>query len=153
MRVGTGWDLHKLVPARKLYIGGVEIPHTLGALGHSDGDALLHAIIDALLGALALGDIGTHFPPTDERYRDIDSLELLKSVLPLLAGWEIGNIDCTVILDRPFLQPHIKAIRQSIATTCSLTIEQVSVKAKTSEGVYEQVIMAEALVVLKKRNY
>lgn len=150
MRVGTGWDLHKLVPDRTLYIGGVEIPHTLGALGHSDGDALLHAVIDALLGALALGDIGSHFPPTDEQYRDIASLELLRRILPLLAGWEIGNLDCTVILDRPFLQPYIGAIRQNIASACSLAIEQVSIKAKTSEGLHEQVIVAEALVLLKK---
>lgn len=134
-RVGEGWDVHALVPGRKLILGGVEIPFTLGLLGHSDADVLLHAITDALLGAAALGDIGTHFPDTDPRFRGADSTVLLaETALRVQAqGWRIGNIDCTVVAQAPKLAPHIAAMRAAIATVLALEGEQVNVKAKTAE--------------------
>ena len=134
-RIGEGWDLHVLVTGRKLILGGVEIVHTHGLLGHSDADALCHAIADALFGAAALGDIGHHFPDTDERFRGADSIALLAEAARRVrgAGWEIGNIDSTVIAQAPKLAPHIAAMRQRIAQALLLPIEQVSVKAKTAE--------------------
>ena len=134
-RIGEGWDVHALVPGRPLIIGGVHVPHTLGLLGHSDADVLLHAITDALLGAAALGDIGRHFPDTDERFKGADSGVLLAEVARRVraAGFEIGNIDSTVIAQAPKLAPHIDAMRQRIADVLGLTVSQVNVKAKTAE--------------------
>ncbi|MBQ4599303.1 MAG: 2-C-methyl-D-erythritol 2,4-cyclodiphosphate synthase [Clostridia bacterium] len=135
MRVGQGYDVHRLVSGRKLILGGVEIEHTLGLLGHSDADVLLHAISDALLGAAALGDIGKHFPDTDERYRGIDSAKLLSHVGALLRekGYKIINIDSTVIAQAPKLAPHIPAMRQNIADALGMDVDAVSVKATTEE--------------------
>lgn len=134
-RIGEGWDTHALVAGRKLIIGGVDIPHTMGLLGHSDADVLLHAITDALLGAAALGDIGTHFPDTDARFKGADSVTLLGEAARLVRahGWQIGNIDSTVIAQAPRLMPHIAAMRAHIAAALGLTSGQVSVKAKTAE--------------------
>lgn len=134
-RVGEGWDVHALVPGRKLILGGVEIPFALGLLGHSDADVLLHAITDALLGAAALGDIGTHFPDTDARFRGADSGVLLGEAARrvLAQGWRIGNIDCTVVAQAPKLAPHMAAMRVAIATVLALEGGQVNVKAKTAE--------------------
>ncbi|TAM38269.1 MAG: 2-C-methyl-D-erythritol 2,4-cyclodiphosphate synthase [Burkholderiaceae bacterium] len=134
-RIGEGWDTHALAAGRKLIIGGVDIPHPLGLLGHSDADVLLHAITDALLGAAALGDIGTHFPDTDERFSGADSITLLSEAASLVRaqGWQIGNVDSTVIAQAPRLMPHIAAMRARIAAALGLTSGQVSVKAKTAE--------------------
>ena len=135
LRIGEGWDIHALVEGRKLVLGGVEIPHTKGLLGHSDADALLHAITDALLGAAALGDIGTHFPDTDTRFKGADSAELLAEAARRVRekGFAIGNIDSTVIAQAPKLAPHIAAMRARIAQVLALEVEQVNVKAKTAE--------------------
>jgi 2-C-methyl-D-erythritol 2,4-cyclodiphosphate synthase len=134
-RIGEGWDTHALVPGRKLIIGGVEIPHTVGLLGHSDADVLLHAITDALLGAAGLGDIGSYFPDTDARFKGADSTVLLAEVGRLLAerGHKIGNIDSTVIAQAPKLAPYIAAMRVRIAGVLQLEVSQVNVKAKTAE--------------------
>ena len=134
-RIGEGWDVHALVPGRKLILGGVEITHPLGLLGHSDADVLLHAITDALLGAAALGDIGTHFPDTDARFRGADSIVLLAEAASRVQaqGWKIGNIDCTVVAQAPKLAPHMDAMRAVIARALSLTVTQINVKAKTAE--------------------
>ena len=134
-RIGEGWDTHALVPGRKLIIGGVEIAYPLGLLGHSDADVLLHAIIDALLGAAGLGDIGSHFPDTDARFKGADSVKLLRETAALLAaqGWRIGNIDSTVVAQAPKLAPHIPAMRARIAQALGLQASQVNVKAKTAE--------------------
>jgi 2-C-methyl-D-erythritol 2,4-cyclodiphosphate synthase len=135
-RIGEGWDTHALVPDRRLVLGGVEIPHSHGLLGHSDADALCHAITDALFGAAALGDIGHHFPDTDAQYRGADSLALLAEAARRVrgAGWHIGNVDATVIAQAPKLAPHILAMRQRIARALGVELDQVSVKAKTAEG-------------------
>lgn len=135
IRIGEGWDTHALVPGRKLIIGGVEIPHATGLLGHSDADLLAHAIIDALLGAAGLGDIGSHFPDTDARFKGSDSIWLLKETGRLLAerGLRIGNIDSTVIAQSPKLAPHIPAMREKIAGALGLDVSRVNVKAKTAE--------------------
>ena len=134
-RIGEGWDTHALVPGRKLILGGVEISHTLGLLGHSDADVLLHAIIDALVGAAGLGDIGRHFPDTDARFKGADSMMLLRETGRLLAaqGWRIGNIDSTLVAQSPKLAPHIPAMRVRIAEALGLDAAQVNVKAKTAE--------------------
>ena len=134
-RIGEGWDTHALVPGRKLILGGVEISHTLGLLGHSDADVLLHAIIDALVGAAGLGDIGRHFPDTDARFKGADSVLLLRETGQLLAaqGWRIGNIDSTIVAQSPKLAPHIPAMRVRIAEALGLDAAQVNVKAKTAE--------------------
>lgn len=135
MRVGEGWDVHALVPGRPLIIGGVHVPHSMGLLGHSDADVLLHAITDALLGAAALGDIGRHFPDTDERFKGANSSTLLLEVARRVRaeGFEIANIDSTVIAQAPKLAPHIPAMQQGIASTLGLLPSQVNVKAKTAE--------------------
>lgn len=135
MRIGHGYDVHRLVEGRRLILGGVEIPHTTGLLGHSDADVLLHAIADALLGAATLGDIGKHFPDTDPRYAGADSLVLLHCVGELLAerGYNILNIDSTVIAQAPKLAPHIEQMRQKIAYSLSIDVDCVSVKATTEE--------------------
>jgi 2-C-methyl-D-erythritol 2,4-cyclodiphosphate synthase len=134
-RVGQGYDVHALVPGRRLVIGGVEIPFGRGLLGHSDGDVLLHAIADALLGAAALGDIGKLFPDSDDRYRGADSRVLLKSAAERVreAGWRIENVDATVIAERPKIAPYVEAMRAAIASCCGLEATAVSVKGKTSE--------------------
>ncbi len=135
IRIGEGWDTHALVPGRKLIIGGIEIPHAAGLLGHSDADLLAHAIIDALLGAAGLGDIGSHFPDTDARFKGSDSMVLLKETGRMLAGrsLRIGNIDSTVIAQAPKLAPHIAAMREKIAGALGLDVSRVNVKAKTAE--------------------
>ncbi|MBB1649464.1 MULTISPECIES: 2-C-methyl-D-erythritol 2,4-cyclodiphosphate synthase [Delftia] len=134
-RIGEGWDVHALVPGRKLILGGIEVPHELGLLGHSDADVLLHAITDALLGGAALGDIGRHFPDTDPEFRGADSLVLLVEAARRVraTGLEIGNIDSTIIAQAPKLAPHIPAMRERIATALGLALDQVNVKAKTAE--------------------
>ncbi len=135
MRIGEGWDIHALVEGRKLILGGVEIPHSKGLLGHSDADALLHAIIDALLGAAAMGDIGTHFPDTDARFKGANSGALLTEAARRVRekGFEIGNVDSTVIAQAPKLAPHIAAMRARIAQVLGVDIDQINVKAKTAE--------------------
>ncbi|MEW6142618.1 MAG: 2-C-methyl-D-erythritol 2,4-cyclodiphosphate synthase [Chloroflexota bacterium] len=135
-RVGIGYDVHSLVVGRKLILGGVDVPFERGLAGHSDADALVHSIMDALLGAAALGDIGTHFPPTDEQYRGASSLVLLSRVSELLAenDFKINNIDSTIIAQKPKLAVYIDQMRLNISQTLGLTIDQVSVKATTSEG-------------------
>lgn len=134
-RIGEGWDIHALVVGRQLILGGVEVPFHLGLLGHSDADALLHAITDAILGAAALGDIGTHFPDTDAAFKGADSSVLLAEAARRVRakGFEIGNIDCTLVAQAPKLMPHIPAMRSHIAQTLGLDLDQVNVKAKTSE--------------------
>ena len=135
MRVGIGYDVHKLVENRKFILGGVEIPHTLGLLGHSDADVLLHAIMDALLGAAALGDIGKHFPDTDEQYKGISSIRLLEYVRELIEkeGYLIENIDATVIAQKPKLRPYIDKMQKNIANALKIEKNQVNVKATTEE--------------------
>lgn len=134
-RIGEGWDIHALVPGRKLIIGGVEIPHVTGLLGHSDADVLLHAITDALLGGAALGDIGRHFPDTDPEFKGANSVVLLTEAARRVRakGWEIGNVDSTVIAQAPKLAPHIPAMCERIAQALGVALEQVNVKAKTAE--------------------
>lgn len=135
IRIGHGYDVHKLAENRKCIIGGVEIPHNLGLLGHSDADVLLHAVSDALLGALALGDIGKHFPDTDPKYKGADSLKLLSHVVELIEeqGYTLGNLDAIVIAQKPKLAPYIEQMRKNIAEACHADISQVSVKATTEE--------------------
>ena len=136
MRIGQGYDIHRLAEGRRLIIGGVEIPFEKGLLGHSDADVLLHAIIDALLGAAALGDIGTHFPDSDPQYEGADSLKLLEHVGELLKkrGYAVKNIDSTVIIQQPKMAPHIEKMRENIASALKINKVAVSVKAKTNEG-------------------
>ena len=136
MRVGLGYDVHRLVEGRELILGGVRIPYEKGLLGHSDADVLLHAIMDALLGAAALGDIGKHFPDTDPAYKGISSVELLKHVGGLLAehGYRIGNIDATIIAQRPKMAPHIQAMRENTAKALNIDVDQINIKATTEEG-------------------
>jgi 2-C-methyl-D-erythritol 2,4-cyclodiphosphate synthase len=135
IRVGEGWDVHQLVAGRKLMLGGIEVPHTAGLLGHSDADVLLHAITDALLGAAGLGDIGRHFPDTDAQFRGADSAVLLAEAALRVraAGWTIGNVDSTVIAQSPKLAPHIPAMCERIAIVLNIAVERVNVKAKTAE--------------------
>jgi len=135
-RVGFGYDVHRLVPGRELRLGGVRVPFALGLAGHSDADVLLHAVTDALLGAAALGDIGSHFPPGDAQWQGADSRDLLAGAARLLAGagWQVENIDSTIVAEQPRLGPHIPAMRAEIARVLGLAEEQVSVKAKTTEG-------------------
>ena len=134
-RFGMGYDVHQLVEGRKLIIGGVEIPFEKGLLGHSDADVLLHAISDALLGAAALGDIGKHFPDTDERYKGADSLKLLEEVGRLLAenGYTVGNVDATIVAQRPKMAPHIPVMRENIARVLHVDVDRINVKATTEE--------------------
>lgn len=136
MRIGHGYDVHRLVSDRKLILGGVEIPYEKGLLGHSDADVLLHAVMDSLLGACALGDIGKLFPDTDEKYKGADSLELLKKVKNEIygKGYKVGNIDCTVCCQAPKLRPFIDKMRENIAIALECNIECISVKATTEEG-------------------
>lgn len=154
MRIGMGYDVHKLVKNRKLIIGGVEIPHTLGLLGHSDADVLLHAIMDALLGAAALGDIGKHFPDTDEKFKGASSIKLLEEVGRLItkAGYTIGNIDSTIIAQKPKMAPHINSMRENISNALKIDIKNINVKATTEEGLSftgrEEGISSEAICIL-----
>lgn len=156
MRVGIGYDVHKLVEGRKLIVGGVDIPHTLGLLGHSDADVLLHAISDALLGAAALGDIGKHFPDTDPKFKDASSLKLLMEVGELIEkeGYIIENIDATIIAQKPKFRPYIEQMEQNIADALKIEKSQVNVKATTEEGLgftgTEQGISSQAICCLSK---
>ena len=156
MRIGTGYDVHRLQEGLPLWIGGVRIEHSHGLLGHSDADVLLHAICDALLGAAALGDIGKHFPDTDPQYKGISSLKLLVHVGELLKknGYHIGNIDSTVVAQRPKLAPHIPQMRQHIADTLGINVDQVSVKATTTEHLgfegREEGISAQAVALIER---
>ena len=135
LRIGNGYDVHKLVEGRKLILGGIEIPHAKGVLGHSDGDVLIHAIMDAMLGALALGDIGQHFPDTDMKYENIDSTILLTRVKELIAerGYKIINLDSIIVLQKPKVKPYIEAMTKRVAEVLQIDIEQVSIKATTEE--------------------
>ena len=154
MRVGMGYDVHKLVEGRTLILGGVEIPHPLGLLGHSDADVLVHAIMDALLGAAALGDIGRHFPDTDSRYKGISSMKLLEHVRDLLEenGYVVENIDATVIAQKPKLRPYIEQMEENIAETLGIAKDQINIKATTEEGLgftgTQQGISAQAVCLL-----
>ena len=154
MRIGHGYDVHKLVEGRKLIVGGVEIPHSLGLLGHSDADVLLHAISDAILGACAMGDIGGMFPDTDEKWKGADSLKLLGAVVERVsrAGFKIENIDSTLIAQKPKMKPYIDEMRANIARVCKLDVSQVSVKATTEEKLgftgREEGISAHAVVLI-----
>lgn len=156
MRIGHGYDVHKLVEGRKLIIGGVEIEHTLGLLGHSDADVLLHAISDALLGACAMGDIGGMFPDTDEKWRGANSLILLEAVVSRIneAGYRISNIDSTVIAQKPKMKPYIDTMRSNIADACKIDMSRVSVKATTEEKLgfsgREEGISAHAVVLVEE---
>lgn len=156
MRIGHGYDVHKLVEGRELILGGVHIPHSLGLLGHSDADVLLHAISDAILGAAALGDIGKHFPDTDERFKGADSLVLLREVVRLVEheGWRLGNLDAIIIAQQPKLRPYIDNMRQNIADACHADISQISVKATTEERLgftgREEGISAHCVCLLEK---
>jgi 2-C-methyl-D-erythritol 2,4-cyclodiphosphate synthase len=136
VRVGQGWDIHRLVAGRRLRLGGIEVPYERGLLGHSDGDVVLHAVVDALLGAMAAGDIGQRFPDTDPRYRGIDSAIMLGEVVRLCAagGWRIGNVDVTILAERPKLAPHAVAMQRRVAEILGVAVEQVGIKAKTMEG-------------------
>lgn len=155
MRIGHGYDVHRLVEGRKLFIGGVEIPHTMGLLGHSDADVLLHAVCDALLGAAALGDIGKHFPDSDERYKGIDSKILLRHCADLLGekGYSVCNVDCTVIAQKPKLAPYIEAMRECIASCIGIEKNCVNVKATTEEKLgftgNEEGIAAHAVTIIE----
>lgn len=157
MRIGHGYDVHRLVGGRKLILGGVEVPHTLGLLGHSDADVLTHAVMDALLGAAALGDIGRHFPDTDPAYKGADSLVLLDHVMTLLnqAGWKVGNVDATILAQKPKLAPHIPQMRDNLARHMGVELEQVNVKATTEEKLgftgAEQGIAAHAVCLLERK--
>ncbi len=135
MRIGNGYDVHRLVKGRKLILGGIEIDHEKGLLGHSDADVLVHSIIDAILGALALGDIGQHFPDTDERYKGISSIKLLKEVNLLIKekGYKIGNLDSQVVCQRPKLKPYVHNMRENIANILEVEVDRVSIKATTEE--------------------
>ena len=156
-RIGHGYDVHALGEGLRLVLGGVEIPHTKGCIAHSDGDVLLHAICDALLGAAALGDIGKHFPDTSAEFKGIDSLVLLRRVVELLdrEGYKIGNIDSTIAMQRPKLRPHIDLMRERIAEAAGLSVGEVSVKATTTEHLgfegEERGVSATAVCLLFKR--
>ncbi|WP_296492306.1 2-C-methyl-D-erythritol 2,4-cyclodiphosphate synthase [Rhodoferax sp.] len=153
-RIGEGWDIHALVAGRKLMLGGIEVPHHLGLLGHSDADVLLHAITDALLGAATLGDIGSHFPDTDAQFKGADSNVLLAEAARLVRakGYEIGNIDSTIIAQAPKLMPYLPAMRARLAQTLGITLDQINVKAKTAEKMgpvgLGQAMEARAVVLL-----
>lgn len=158
MRIGIGYDVHKLSPNRKLILGGVDILYEMGLLGHSDADVLIHAIMDALLGAAALGDIGRHFPDSDDSYKGIDSMLLLKKVRDILdkEGYAISNIDATVVCQRPKLAPYIDVMRLNISTCLSIDISQVNIKATTTETLgfegRKEGISSHAVCLIQKRG-
>lgn len=155
MRIGFGLDAHRLAADRQLYLGGVLVPHDKGLLGHSDADCLLHAVIDALLGAAALGDIGTHFPPSDDTWKDVSSMLLLEKTMAILSGegYRISNIDATIAAQRPRLAPYTERMRENIAGVCGIALNRVSVKATTTEGMgyegREEGITAYAVCILE----
>ncbi len=156
IRIGNGYDIHQLAEGRPLILGGINIPHELGLLGHSDADVLTHSIMDALLGALSLGDIGHYFPPSDPKWKGADSMILLEQVLKIISsqGWKIGNIDSTIVAEQPKLKPHLKSMRDALAQTLAIEIDQISIKATTNErlgpvGRFEG-ICAYAVVLLVK---
>jgi 2-C-methyl-D-erythritol 2,4-cyclodiphosphate synthase len=157
MRIGFGFDVHQLTEGRELWLGGVRVPHTKGALGHSDADVLLHAICDACLGALALGDIGYHFPDTDPAFKGIDSKLLLAKVVELIGakGYRIGNIDSSLVLEKPKVMPHVPQMQEIISALCGVTAEDVSIKATTNEKMgfigREEGVTAYAVVLLVKK--
>ena len=156
IRIGEGWDVHALVPGRKLILGGVEIAHTVGLMGHSDADVLLHAITDAVLGAAGLGDIGRHFPDTDAQFKGADSSVLLAEAMRRVRaqGWELVNVDSTIVAQAPKLAPHMSAINSGVAMALGVQTDQVNVKAKTAEKLgpvgMGQSMEARAVVLLKK---
>lgn len=156
IRIGNGYDIHRLTTDRRLILGGVEIPHELGLLGHSDADVLTHAIMDAMLGALSLGDIGHYFPPTDPQWAGADSLVLLSQVNQLIQtqGWRIGNIDSVIVAERPKLKPHIKTMRDRLAEILELQPDQIGIKATTNEKLgpvgREEGIAAYAVALLER---
>ncbi len=158
MRIGHGYDVHKLAAGRRLVLGGVDIPYEKGLLGHSDADVLTHAVMDALLGAAALGDIGQHFPDTDPAYAGADSLALLRAVMDLLtqAGYQVGNVDATVLAQAPKLAPHIPRMRENLARAMGVAVDRVSVKATTEEGLgftgRKEGIAAHAVALLEPRG-
>jgi 2-C-methyl-D-erythritol 2,4-cyclodiphosphate synthase len=157
-RVGIGYDIHRLVEGRKLVIAGVEIPFEKGLLGHSDSDVLTHAICDALLGAAALGDIGTHFPDTDARFEGASSLDLLARVVELITdrGYRVANVDAVVMAERPRLRPHVETMRERLASALRVEIDAVSVKAKTGEGLESvgrgEAMAAQAVALIRRRD-
>jgi len=156
IRIGNGYDIHRLVAGRALILGGLEIPHTLGLLGHSDADVLTHAIMDAMLGALSLGDIGHYFPPSDPQWAGADSLLLLQQVneLILSQGWQIGNIDTVIVAERPKLKPYLQSMRDRLAKTLGIEANRIGIKATTNEQLdavgQEQGISAYAVILLQK---
>lgn len=156
IRIGNGYDLHRLSEDRKLILGGIDIPHTKGLLGHSDADALTHAIMDALLGALSLGDIGLYFPPSDPKWKGADSQKLLEQVHRLVRdrGWHISNIDSVVVAEQPKLKPHIQSMRDQLAKTLGIDPNQIGIKATTNEKLgpvgREEAICAYAVALLQK---
>ena len=155
MRIGNGFDVHALVPGRKLILGGVEISWHLGLEGHSDADVVLHAICDACLGAAAMGDIGNHFPPDDNQFKDIDSRRLVRKVSDMLheENWNICNLDCIIIAQKPRIAPYVQDMRENIASDLAISLEQVNVKATTTEGLgyigQQQGIAAQAVVLIE----
>lgn len=155
-RIGHGYDVHKLTEGRKLILGGVDIPYEKGLLGHSDADVLVHAIMDSMLGALALGDIGKHFPDNDDKYKGADSLKLLERVTEIIGenGYKISNIDSTLLCQSPKLAPHINKMRENIAAACKCDVSQISVKATTEEELgftgRKEGIAAHAVCLLEK---
>ena len=157
-KIGFGYDVHRFADDRKLILGGIEIPYEKGLLGHSDADVLLHAICDAILGALALGDIGIHFPNTDSKYKNADSKELLDHVYYLMKDfhYEVGNVDSTILLEKPKLAPYIPEMRKIIANILNITVDQISIKATTAEGLgfigCEEGCAAQAVVLLIKQD-
>ena len=158
IRIGQSTDIHQLVKGRKLILGGVEIEHEMGLLGHSDADALLHAIAESILGALALGDIGKHFPDTDERYKDMNSLWMLRQVYKIMEekGYAIGNLDAMIMIERPKMAPHIPAMRKHVAEALCCDMEQVSIKATRGEKLgfvgREEGVQAQCVVLLHKKE-
>ena len=158
IRIGQSTDIHQLVNGRKLILGGVEIEHEMGLLGHSDADALLHAIAESILGALALGDLGKHFPDTDERYKDMNSLWMLRQVYKIMEekGYAIGNLDAMIMIERPKMAPHIPAMRKHVAEALCCDMEQVSIKATRGEKLgfvgREEGVQAQCVVLLHKKE-
>ena len=158
IRVGFGFDVHQLVEGRELWLGGVQIPHSVGALGHSDADVLLHAVCDALLGAVALGDIGKHFPDTDQRWKGADSKVLLKAVVELLdeRGWTVGNVDASLVLERPKIMSHVPAMQQIMAELLRVGEDAVSIKATTNERMgyvgREEGVCAYAVALVQRKG-
>jgi 2-C-methyl-D-erythritol 2,4-cyclodiphosphate synthase len=156
LRIGNGYDIHRLVSGRPLILGGIRLDHPLGLDGHSDADVLVHALMDALLGALSLGDIGRHFPPEDARWKGADSLVLLERVMELVRerGWQVVNVDAVVVAEQPKLKPHIEAMRAAIAARLAVEPEQVGVKATTNEGLgptgRQEGIACHAVALLQK---